>query len=66
MHPWLVIDVHILVSVINTKLRNTQKSLDYICDDEGIDTNLLIKRLNEAGYWYVEETNQFIVDLNKQ
>lgn len=48
-----------LLSVINTALRDKYSSLDELCDNEGIDKEQIIKDLAEIDYEYKEEVNQF-------
>lgn len=50
----------ILLSVINTKLRDYYDSLSSLCDDldESEDENNNL--LNNAGYYYDSEKNQFL------
>lgn len=54
-----VIDPNILLSLINTKLRDQYDSLELLCDDLDIDKNEIIKKLKLIGYEYYEESNQF-------
>ena len=55
----LKMDPYILLSVINTKLRDQYTSLQSLCDDLGLDLAFLIERLREIGYIYDLETRQF-------
>jgi hypothetical protein len=55
----LKMDPYILLSVVNTKLRDYYSSLQSLCDDLGLDLALLIERLREIGYIYDLETRQF-------
>ena len=48
-----------LLSVINTALRDKYSSLDELCDSEGVDKEQIIKDLAEIDYAYKEELNQF-------
>jgi len=52
-------DENVLLSLINTKLRNDYVSLIELGDNERIDLQALKKRLKDAGYEYDENTNQF-------
>ena len=52
-------DKVMLLSVINTALRDKYNSLDELCESEGIDKEQLIKNLAEIDYIYKEEVNQF-------
>ena len=53
-------DPHLLVSVINMKLRDFYASLDALCDDLDEDKASVIAELNEIGYRYDKERNQFV------
>lgn len=52
-------DPNILLSVINTKLRDFYKSLDDLCDDLDEDKEWIIKILASIGYIYDIERNCF-------
>ena len=52
-------DPVILMSVLNTKLRDGYDSLEALCDDLELDRDKLTVRLNEAGFDYDPERNQF-------
>ena len=52
-------DPIMLLSVINTKLRDEFASLDDLTDAAEINQPDLIDRLQEIGYSYDPETNQF-------
>ena len=53
-------DPMILLSVVNTKLRNHYDSLDAFCQDMGIEKQELTDRLGQIDYEYMEERNQFV------
>ncbi len=53
-------DPVILLSVINTKLRDIYSDLDLLCDDLEINKEELLKKLNSIGYEYSEQLNKFI------
>ncbi len=53
-------DPVILLSFINTKLRDDYKNLALLCDDLEINKEELLKKLNFIGYEYSEELNKFI------
>ena len=53
-------DPFILLSVVNTKLRDQYASLDKLCDDLDEDRERLIQTLAGVGYIYSPEQNQFI------
>lgn len=52
-------DAQILLSIINTKLRDEYKSLESLCDDLNITENEIIKKLKSIGYEYNKKYNQF-------
>ncbi len=52
-------DKNILLSLINTKLRNDYVSLVELGSNEQIDLTELKKRLKAAGFEYDEKSNQF-------
>lgn len=52
-------DPIMLLSVINTRLRDNYSSLDELCDDLNIDRQSLESSLHEAGFDYIPEQNQF-------
>ena len=52
-------DPHLLVSVVNTKLRDFYDSLDALCDDMGVDQDQLVLKLLGTDYTYDARLNQF-------
>ena len=52
-------DPNILLSLINTKLRDEYSSLDLLVDDLQLDKNILVSRLKEIDYYYDETKNSF-------
>ena len=52
-------DPNILLSYINTKLRDEFSSLDDFCDTLDVDKEELTEKMKSAGYRYDPETNQF-------
>ena len=53
-------DPFILLSVVNTKLRDQYSSLDKLCDDLDEDKNQLVQTLAGVGFTYSPQQNQFI------
>ncbi len=53
-------DPMILLSFINTKLRDDYKNLDLLCDDLQIDKAELEAKLSAIDYKYDPELNKFI------
>lgn len=48
-----------LLSVINTKLRDEYDSLDELCASLDIDKDALLDKLSQAGFQYYSALNQF-------
>lgn len=53
-------DPMILLSFVNTKLRDFYKSLDELCEDLETDKEYLIEELKAVGYEYDEKYNKFM------
>lgn len=53
-------DPVILLSVVNTMLRDKYSSLSALCDDTGADIGEISASLAAIGYEYSEEHNSFI------
>lgn len=52
-------DPAILMSYINTLLRDRYVSLDELCEDTGINCEALVARLAQAGFEYNASLNKF-------
>lgn len=52
-------DPLMLLSYVNTKLRDDYQSLDILCDDLNLDKEKLIDKLAAIDYHYNEELNRF-------
>lgn len=52
-------DPHLLVGLVNTELRNQSESLEDLVKTHGLEHDLLLSRLSEAGYDYQPEQKQF-------
>ena len=53
-------DPFMLLSFINLKLRDYDyESLSHLCEDLGCDEREIMKKLNDAGFEYIPEINQF-------
>lgn len=52
-------DPIILMSVINTKLRDFYSSLDELCEDLDVPKEEIVKKLASAGFNYDSGKNQF-------
>lgn len=53
-------DPMILLSFINTKLRDDYPTLDALCDDLQEDKTELVQKLKAIDYTYDEELNRFV------
>ena len=53
-------DEFVLLSVINTKLRDFYDSLESLCDDLDEDIDSIKSKLDKIGYIYDENLNIFI------
>ena len=53
-------DPIMLLSVVNTRLRNQYASLDALCHDLAVSRADLEETLAEVGYAYDEKRNQFV------
>jgi hypothetical protein len=56
---WKNMDPHLLVGLINTELRNHSESLEDLVKTHDLPVQDLIRKLEEAGYGYRAEQNQF-------
>ncbi len=52
-------DPFMLMSIVNTKLRDFYPSLDEFCKVEDVDKNELIEKLKAVGFEYDENLNKF-------
>lgn len=52
-------DPFMLLSVINTKLRDDYTSLDELCASLDVEKTELLRILANAGFTYMPEINQF-------
>ena len=53
-------DPMLLLSVVNTKLRDQNTSLDALCEDMQADREKMETKLQNIDYTYDENTNQFV------
>ncbi len=53
-------DPDMLVSVINTRLRDFYENLDDLCLSEDVDREELLKKLADSGFRYDGEQNRFV------
>lgn len=52
-------DPFMLLSVVNTKLRDNYDSLDALCNDLGEDKERIVSTLLAIGFEYNDELNSF-------
>ena len=52
-------DPFLLLSVINTKLRDEYSTFKELCEEEGVDGEEIAARLKQVGYTYDKTTNSF-------
>ncbi|MGM9649432.1 MAG: DUF4250 domain-containing protein [Butyricicoccaceae bacterium] len=53
-------DSMMLLSYVNTKLRDQYRSLDALCEDLQMSRRELVKRLAEIDYEYDQSLNRFV------
>ena len=53
-------DPVILLSWVNTELRDKYPSLSDLCEEAGLDESALREKLASVGYTYDEKLNKFI------
>lgn len=49
-----------LLSVVNTKLRDVYRDLDHLCEDLDEDKQMIVTTLKGIGYQYDPGKNQFL------
>lgn len=52
-------DSYILLSTVNTLLRDYYKNLDELCDDKQENKEEIMNKLSDIGYSYDTENNRF-------
>ncbi|WP_440903268.1 DUF4250 domain-containing protein [Catenovulum sp. SX2] len=52
-------DVNLLLSIVNMKLRNSQISLEELCSEYDMNKDILISRLAKLNLSYDPASNQF-------
>ena len=53
-------DPMLLLSVVNTKLRDYYHNLDALCDDMNVEKEEIVNTLKTIDYDYDENRNQFV------
>ncbi|MCE2570494.1 DUF4250 domain-containing protein [Motilimonas eburnea] len=56
---YLTMDINILLSIVNMKLRDEEGDIDALCHRYDMQQSALEQRLNDAGWHYVAKNNQF-------
>ena len=56
----LKMDPHMLVSILNLKLRDYYSSLTALCDDKNLSITEITEKLKFINYEYDEQLNKFI------
>ena len=56
----MIKDPNMLLSYINTKLRDNYKNIEDLCDDLDLDILEINKILNNNNYYYDEKLNEYI------
>ena len=49
-----------LLSYVNTQLRDFYSSLDALCEDKGIEKEELVEKMKSIEYVYEVDRNQFV------
>lgn len=55
-------DPYLLLSLVNTKLRDEYGSLEDLCKSYDVDPVSIKERLAKVGYTYSKDNNQFITE----
>ena len=55
----MIKDPNMLLSIINTKLRDFYESLEDLCEDLDYDVEEINEILNNNGFYYNKDKNQF-------
>lgn len=53
-------DPYLLLSLVNTKLRDEAPSLEELCKSYDVDPKSIEERLAKVGYSYNRDNNQFV------
>lgn len=53
-------DPVMLLSYVNTQLRDFYSSLDALCEDKGIEKEELVEKMKSIEYVYEMDRNQFV------
>ena len=55
----MITNPYILLSYINTKLRDQYNDIESLCEDLSYDKEEIDKLLNSIDYYYIKEFNQY-------
>lgn len=55
-------DPYLLLSLVNTKLRDEAPSLEELCKSYDVEADSIKERLAKVGYSYSKDNNQFITE----
>lgn len=53
-------DPYMALSILNTKLRDFYATLEECCQEEELDLQLVVQKLETVGYTYNPVRNQFV------
>lgn len=53
-------DPFILLSFVNTKLRDQYNNLNKLCEEISVEKREINEKLNSIGYFYDEDKNAFV------
>lgn len=56
----MITDPNILLSYINTKLRDNYSNLDELCEDLDLNKEEINTKLNNIDYYYEQKENKYI------
>ncbi|WP_026959359.1 DUF4250 domain-containing protein [Aliagarivorans taiwanensis] len=56
---WQTMDINMLVSILNMQLRNLDNDYHQLCSRFEMDESGLKERLNDAGFYYHAQINQW-------
>lgn len=59
MNGTLPLDPFVLLSYVNTQLRDVYPNLDEMCASMDVDKSFIVRKLADAGFSYDEPNNRF-------
>jgi len=60
MSSLLKMDPHVVLSLVNTKLRDGQKDLEGLCEELAVERPLLDQTLSRIGYVYDADQKRYV------